>query len=240
MNLPEPIEDFASERSQLQFDLETDVDVDVKWNLQIDELIAKLGGTKDTWFSEIWELLWDFCYRRSYRFNWLKEKSWEIESLRLFLEFLQCWEDNQEWWEAYFYNRWLGSWQPVWSRGNLSLNSCYSLVQLRINCTPEEVIDQDWFEDWHEYELWAKGFPSFLSYALFRAGLSDHLDWYQQVIRHDLAEDWSEKPGEFANEMPEESEELSLVERIDRRNTLPDWLLHQDWYSASEWLDNLN
>ena len=240
LDLPEPIEDFDGKRSQVQFDLETDEDVDVKWNLQIDELIARLGGTGDTRFSELSELVWAFCYRRTHRFNWLKENAWEIENLRLFMEFLHCWEANQEWWEGSFYNQWLGSWQPVWNRGNLSLDSCYSLVQLRSDCSPEEVIDEDWLEDWHEYELWAKGFTSFLSYALFRARLGDNVDWYQQIVRLDLDEEWPKQPGELANEIPEESEEFSLVELIDRRNTLPDWLLHQDWYSASEWLDYLN
>ena len=239
MNLPEPIEDFDSERNQVQFDLEADEDVDIKWSLQIDELTAKIGSPGDIGFSEVSELLWAFCYRRSYRFNWLKEKAWEIGSLRLFLEFLHCWENNQEWWEVYFYNRRLGSWQPVWSRGSLSLDSCYFLVQLRNHCTPEEVIDQDWFEDWHEYELWAKGFTSFSSYALFRAESGDHADWRQQIAHSDLAEEWPGKPGEFSNELLERTGELSLAELIDRRLTLPEWLLHQDWYSGSEWLDNL-
>ena len=240
LNLPEPIEDYDSERSQVQFDLEIDEDVDVKWNLQIDELIAKLGCTGDTWFTELSELIWDFCYRRRYRFNWLRGKTWRIESLRLFFEFLECWEDNQDWWEANFYNRWLGSWQPVWNAGHMSLDSCYILVHLRRHCTPEEVINQGWFEDWHEYELWAKGFPSFLSFALFRAELGDDVDWYQEVVQPQLAEESSKRHGEFPNEVAERGEELSLVELIDRRYTIPDWLLHQDWYDPSDWLDNLN
>ena len=239
MNLPEPIVSFDSERSQVQFDLGTDGDVDIKWQLQIDQLVASLGAATGAQSSDIAELLWEFCYRRSFRLNWLKEKDWEIESLRLFLEFLNCWEDNQEWWESSFYNQRLGTWQAVWSRYNLSLESCYSLIKIRHYCTPDEVINPEWVEDWQEYELWARGFPSFISFALFRAELGNDGDWYRRVVWSEYAEEEDEKPAELADETSEHTEENTHSEYVVHQCMIPKWFLNQDWYSPAEWHDYL-
>ena len=169
----------------------------------------------------------------------LNKKPWRVERLRLFLKFLECWEDNEEWWEAYFYNRWLGTWQVSWNRGNLSLDRCYSLVELRGYCTPEEVINQDWFDDWQEYELWTRGFPSFVSFALFRAELDDGEDWRRQVDWNHYAEEETEELGEFGNETTEEAEENIRAEYLVHWCMLPMWFQDQDWYSPGEWHDNL-
>ncbi len=231
VNLPEPVEEFDSERRQAYFDLGAAEAVDIKWRLLINELIAALGAVKDTLGADISELLWNFCYRRSYRLTWLKQQAWGSDSLLRFLEFLDCWESNPDWWETYFYDRRLAAWRPTWNRSSLSLDSCYSLIQLRHGYTAEEVIDPEWFEDWQKFELWVQGYPSFVSFAIFRAGLRSNDDWRRRI-------EWIRRHEESAEQFDDYLEQAWQWPR-EKYCTLSEWFTEQDWYSPSEWHDNL-
>ncbi len=117
-------------------------------------------------------------------------------------------------------------------RNSLSLDASYLLVQRRSHCSPDDVIDDAWFEDWEDIDLWvlvSQGFFSFSSFALYRSKLSYSEDWRR---RPDLQVDFC-----FIDENHRRSE--SITEFSKRLQGLPSWFAALDWYDPTEWNDNL-
>ena len=236
LNPPEPLEEFDSELHQPLSDLDTESDAGFRWKLRIDELVAGISDITEVQGVEIVELLWEFCYRRARRWQWLKNKKWTGQSLLLFLSFQDFWEENKEWWESVFHTRRTDVWYS-WNSSNLSWENTYLLIQNRLHCLPDEVIDSEWFEDWQQYGLWQRGFPSFASYALFRSKFRDGESWQQDI-------DWDKYTDLAQEDSIDSTIEGNILndyelEHIVYRCMLPQWFVHQNWYDPGEWHDNL-
>lgn len=251
-NFPEPLEEFDGELHQPLFEIPDDEDHELRWRLKIDELVASVADTTADERVEISDLLWDFCYRQTRRWSWLKEKSWTADSLRLFIEFLVCWQGNPEWWEASFCNG-LGEWRMQWNRYNLSMDNCYDLIQKRLDCPPEQVIEPEWFDDWQQYGLWMRGFPTFAAYALFRSEFDEgeswqrYIDWqmYTEADDTDAARDdtsdyaiTGEKGFPIGGARDAANGHIPELQAA-YHCTLANWFIQQNWYDPAEWHDNL-
>lgn len=148
---------------------------------KIDELISRVKPMSETQRQEIDALLKDFSIKRLRRWlPWLRKRDWSGRSLLLFLQFRKVWESERRYWEYSFWHRGLKCWYPTYHPNNLNRDATYKLIQNRLDCTPEAVINEDWFEEWKYSALWARGFPSFASFAVLRAEFDekwrDHVD----------------------------------------------------------------
>lgn len=179
--------------SDLRHPLYEDVDVsnNLSSDLLIDELVAGAADATALESHQISELLVSLePTRLRYWLPRLRQKSWTGRSLLLFLQFRKVWDREEKWWEAAYWDRWIGVWRPVWNSNYLTLDDTYLLVQLRIHCNPMDIIEETWFEEWEGSSLfWKHGyFLSFAKYVVSRAAYPDKRKWllYLNTIKRDL------------------------------------------------------
>ena len=228
---PEPLAEADSELSERLYPPDNDVTA-LSRVLKINELLSCIKPITDEQRLRITALLKEYSVRRLRSWlPWLRKKDWSGHSLLLFLQFRNIWDSdcNARWWENSFWHAGLECWYPSYSRNNLNREATYELIQYRLRCVPGEVINEDWFEEWRSFALWARGFPSFASFAVFRAKFSD-------------GEEWREYVDPYNNRNERSSTHLTYsyaASLLDKRYGSPLWLADQDWYDPSEWHDNL-
>lgn len=108
------------------------------------------------------------------------------------------------------------------SHYNLSRDATYQLIQNRIDYPVNYIVDDQWFIDWNEREIWKRGFPTFASFALLR---SEYTDWEARL------EALSDEDSAVAWDVWQT--DVAAIQQI------PFYLVEQDWYHSSEWHDNL-
>ncbi len=227
---PEPLAEYDSELRQPVYAIDND-DVALSSELKIDQWVAtKLGTATSDQLGQIAELLGELGNNRLRRWRpWLDKQKWTSGSLLFFLRFRLHWDLNPHWWEYSFWDWRSHCWYPTRSRYSLSLDDSYDLIHRRSGYRPYEVIDETWLGEWLDLALWKCGFPSFASFAMFRAGFEPgenwqhHLDWN---ATDDLGHD-----GEVPNR--------SIKGYRRYRYGPPLWFDGQDWYDSFEWHDNL-
>ena len=131
----------------------------------------------------------------------------------------------------------------------LSRDAAYEVIQQRLHCQPDEVIEDSWFRDWDDLFLWRYGFTSFASFAVFRAGLNDDEDWRSHLstefdgdrralaLRRNFYDDdsndifdlWADRIPVWENDSPFRT----------YVGGSPLWFAVQDWYDTAEWHDHL-
>lgn len=200
---PEPQAEANSELNERLYPPDNDV-TDLSRVLKISELISRIKPITNEQQRGITALLKEFSVKhlRSW-LPWLHKQKWSGHSLLLFLQFRNIWDSdcNRRWWEYSFWHPGLECWYPTYSRNNLTRYAMYRLIQRRLhrspNCGPNEVINEDWFEEWNSFALYTRGFPSFASFAVFRAKFDDGKEWRQYVdVSDDVEED---EDDEFGN-----------------------------------------
>ena len=252
---PEPVAEYDSELSEA---LHISEDVPgIYRNLKINEFVARISPSTDRQRVQISQLLEDLSAGRLRRWlPWLCEQNWSGHSLILFLDFrLNFWEENPEWWEYTFWHSRSGHWwaYPSSSYNVLSLDETYTLVQARLEYSSQEIIDEAWLKDWEDFALWKHGFPSFASFAVFRAEMIDGEDWRKVLVSNsDYHELSVEERSIYAlYDVSHRAETLMasldggrysvwedhLPYRNPRRSLL--WFAMQDQYDPAEWHDNL-
>ena len=109
---------------------------------------------------------------------WLAAQQWSAGSLLLFLEFRRTWESpcNVRWWEWHY-----GPY-PFYDYHTLTWIATYDLVHHRSHCRPNEVIDESWFHDWEEFEIWRHGVISFAAFAVLRSSITERECWLDHVF----------------------------------------------------------
>ena len=178
---PEPQEEYDGELSELMYALDEDV-TGISRKLKIGEFVSSINQVSTDQHLRVAQLLENFTNARLRSWlPWLRNKKWTGHSLVLFLEFHDVWDSNRKWWEAAYWDARVGSWIPVFNSGTLSLDASYVLIHRRLHCAPEEVISEFWLEEWNDLGLYMLGFPSFASFALFRAEYNDDGDWRDEL-----------------------------------------------------------
>ena len=109
---------------------------------------------------------------------WLAAQQWPAGSLLLFLEFRRTWESpcNVRYWERHY-----GPY-PLYDYHTLTWSATYDLVRHRSHCRPNEVIDESWFHDWEEFEIWRHGVMSFAAFAVLRSSITERECWLDHVF----------------------------------------------------------
>ena len=249
---PEPLAEYDSDLSETLYELDSDVS-NLTLRLRVNEFIAGVEHAKDTHRNEIIEALNELSSRRlSHLLRWMEQKKWTGNSLLLFLRFRAEWDDNPDWWEYIVWNPGFDSLWRYSNPGVLSRDACYELIHSRLHCEPDEVIDESWYEDWDYLVLWKHGFPSFASFALFRAGLNDNEDWKSllefvtnvEVTESDSFSDiYNAYKGGYITSV---IDSLTGKHRVAddyspyrRSYGPPQWFAIQDWYDPVEWHDSL-
>lgn len=112
---------------------------------------------------------------------WLAKQQWPAGRLLLFLEFRRVWEgsNNIRWWE------WHNKSYPIYDYHILTWQATYDLVRCRSHCHPTDVIDESWFLDWEEFEIWRHGIKSFAAFAVLRSSIAKGDCWQDHVFRYD-------------------------------------------------------
>ena len=252
---PEPFAEYDSDLSEI-LHISEDVS-DLYRNIKIDELIAGISSSTNRQRAQIFQLL-EYLSTGRLRIwlPWLHAQSWTGHSLFLFLDFrLNHWEENPEWWEYTFWHSRFGHWwtYPSSNYNILSLDATYMLVHARLSYPSQEIIDEAWLKDWEDFALWKQGFPSFASFAVFRAEIAGGEDWRRILISNsDYSEINVEEQGLSAlYDVSHRVEPLMasldggrysvwedhLPYRNPRRSLL--WFAMQDQYDPAEWHDNL-
>lgn len=250
---PEPFAVYNSELSESLYVADTD-DGNTTQQLIINEFIAGFEDATQAEQTQIDELLENLSRSRLRRLlSWMKEQDWTGSSLLLFLEFrLEHWEENQHWWDYTFWNSQIGHWWTYSSPYILSLDATYQIVQSRLDCPAAEVVEDSWLNDWNDLTLWKRGFSSFASFALFRAGLKegenwrDLMRWYSidsQTEELDPAVPYDTTYKGFSDNVLASLDGKYRVKEDDttsrRPNGTPLWFAVQDYYDPSEWHDGL-
>lgn len=228
----------------------TDVaDTDIWKKVRIDEFVSGVSGVSIGQRTRIVELLEDMGQSRL--LSWLSQyDDWTGHSLILFLEFRVIWEDTPHWWESRFWWQWYGGWWSYYNSGNLSRDWMRDLVLRRLHCSAEEVVDDVWFAEWENGEMWGRGFPTFAGFALFRAEIGEDEDWLTSLgsLEGDNQADGPPTPYKLflQSEEIEALTESAYEYRVNEdyspyrgASGAPQWFAIQDWYDPSEWHDNL-
>ena len=181
-NEPEP---GLSATSVLRDDLyppDEEID-DLTLELKLAGLFARLGLENQAERKACRQLLKSYDIRRIRRLlPWLDAQQWAAGRLLLFLEFRSIWESscNVRWWESWLYRS-----HPIFDYHILSWKATYELVRCRSHCRPTEVIDEAWFRDWEDFEIWHHGIMSFASFAVLRSQIPDGECWRPYVFQRD-------------------------------------------------------
>ena len=251
---PEPFAEYDSELSEDLYIPDDDIS-DRSRKIKIDEFVARVSDLTPAQQGQVTELLETLSLGRlSSWLPWLRAKDWTGHSLLLFLEFrLIQWEENSEWWDSSFWNARLDHWWAYSNSSTLSLEGTFTLVQSRLHCSPDEIVDELWFKDWDDYAVWKRGFPSFAAFAIFRAGLLDGENWLESLTWYaDFAPvEGTRSSAIYQSYNPRDFDLPSIPIddlyrfwedhspfRNSRGNLL--WFAVQDWYDPSEWHDNLD
>lgn len=228
---PQPLSEYDGELRQPLYAIDEDDDDALGVDLRIDQWLAtKLGSATSNQRGQIAELLGEFDSQRLRRWlPWLDKQEWTAGSLLLFLRFRIVWDLNPHWWEYSFWDWRSYCWYPTRNRYILSLNDSYDLIHRRLDHSPKEIIDETWLGDWLELALWQRGFPSFASFAVFRAGFEPSENWQRHL-------DWNtvDDSGRYDGAS---DKHVSGYRRY--RHGPPLWFNRQDWYDPCEWHDNL-
>ena len=180
---PEPLAKADSELNERLYPPDNAV-TDLSRVLKINELIYRLEPITDEQRLRIAALLGEFSTKRlQSRLPWLRKQDWSGHSLLLFLQFRNFWDSDCDWrwWEYSFWHPGLECWYPTYSRNNLTWDAARELIQQRLRYAPNEVISEEWFEEWRSLALWARGFPSFASFAVLRARFGDAKEWREYI-----------------------------------------------------------
>ena len=246
---PEPLAEYDGDLTEPLYNPDGDV-ANLSQKLGADELVASIECATDDERTQISAILSEFSPRKLSKWiPWLKEKEWTGQSLLLFLEFLDLWNENPQWWEYSVWSRSLDRWWAYSSSSILSRDACYDLIQHRLQYEPDNVIDETWFKDWDDLVLWKRGFPSFASFAGFRAGLNEGDNWRDHLGPHLVDQlDLDSRPIALHSTPNDYDSHSILVSLIGGYSVWEDTLLHkgrplwfavQDWYDPVEWHDNL-
>ena len=250
---PEPVAEYEDDLSETLY--ESDVDAaDLPRLIAVDKFVNGVEDATPEQRGEIGELLVDLNKRRLFNLvRWMEGKAWTGDSLVLFLEFRALWVENPQWWECTFWSSKINYWSTYWNASTLSRDGCYELVQSRLICEADEVIDQGWLRDWEDLEVWKRGFPSFAAFAVFRAGLPEGEDW-KAYLSSWLGLGSSIENGSWDADNgyravgydavlfstltggPQCREDDSPYRHPHGRRL---WFAVQDWYDAAEWHDGL-
>ena len=114
---------------------------------------------------------------------WLKDQKWDRRTLLAFLQFQAYWDVNWELWVVRIPTKQRG-WIERHYRNTMTRDMALELTKLRLDCAPEDVIDDDWIDQWWDRPLRAlldKKVDSLAVYALHMA-------------RWDGVEPWPEYP----------------------------------------------
>ena len=208
-------------------------DTNLSRRIVIDQLLAEVAEISRSERETVISHLLSFSAPRfSIWYNWMHTKQWTGKSLLLFLRFQEYWDNNCDLWERLHWSRGRRVWAYVLNRHNLSLEDSYALVKRRSHCDPEEIIDQEWIEDWDSLDTWVKieqGFFTLASFAMYRSALHYAEDWRR---RPDLGVDFETTP------MPPERHGEGFRMRVDRFGPRS-WLMNQNWHDPTEWHDGL-
>ena len=250
---PEPVAEYEDDLSEALY--ESDVDgADLPRLIAVDEFMNGVEEATPEQRGEVGELLGELSKRRLFNLlRWMEGKTWTGDSLVLFLELRALWVENPQWWECTFWSSRINHWWTYWNASTLSRDGCYELVQSRLDCDADEIIDQRWLEDWENLELWKHGFASFAAFAIFRAGLREGEDWKAHLGSRDEFDSstdsgsWDAFDGYRAGGYDEvlfsslagvpQCRENDSPYRHPHGRTV--WFAVQDWYDAAEWHDGL-
>ena len=250
---PEPFAVYDSELGESLYVPDAH-DGDTSLQLITDKFISRIEDVTETEQTKIGSLLESLSRARLRRLlSWLREQDWTDNSVLLFLEFrLEHWEENQHWWDYTFWNSRIGHWWTYSSPYILSLDATYVLVQARLNCSPDEVVEESWLNDWNDLALWKRGGSSFAAFALFRASLGQGEEWWEEMRWYSSNSPADEHdslvPYDTTNNGYSDAVLVSLDgkyrvredETTPRRpDRTPLWFAVQDWYDPSEWHDGL-
>lgn len=187
---PETLAEFDGDLRDPLYEIIAEGFAEQTRELKIDQLVASVNETTNEQYNQISGMLGDFSNARLRNWlAWLPKKDWTGPSLLLFLGFYSHWEANPQWWEYWYRDMRIG-FVPGFSRNILTRDDAYILVQQRLYCKPDQVIDRTWYEDWEVFELWRYGFDSFLSFARFRSDFDDGKDWRHFLGLDDRDADW--------------------------------------------------
>ena len=224
---PEPIAEYDSDLGEPLYE-SAGTSEDLAKTLRIDEFIADIGDADWQQMSYCAEMLGALSAARlRHWLKWLRRQIWTGDSLLLFLDFrLNCWEENDEWWELNVWREWTGHWWTYSNPGTLSLDATYELITLRMAYPAEQIVEKSWFDDWNEHSPWRLGVPSFAEFVLFRAGLKSGEDWLE-ILRSSSRIDLEPRP----DEDPHFENASHLYAEY--------WFAIQDWHDSADWHDNL-
>ncbi len=166
-------------------------DVSIKRTLQVDEWLASLQDSlRDISAEEREEVAvwtrWLVPARFGSWFPWLRSQNWDGRVLLAFLRFQAYWDANWELW-AVRIPRGKGRWIERHQRHTMSREMALELAKLRIDCAPEDVIEESWIEDWRyklPQDLMERGIFSLAQFALYMAEWQGVEPWNTTAMRH--------------------------------------------------------
>ena len=184
---PEPLVDANTDLSESLYPADESI-TDLSLQLKVGEALARVAPISNEQIERSSVLLKAFgTARLRHILPWLRARSWNGAQLCLLLEIQRFWESrsHEHLWESFLWSGHLQRWMPKYHKSNLTLDHARDLVLHRSHCTPQEVIDEEWFQDWEDFAVWTLGIRSFASFAVFRASLQPFENWRNHLYRRD-------------------------------------------------------
>ncbi len=246
---PDPDIEGKSDLRQSLFD-QFEQDLNISQRIKINEFLANLEAPEEDHISHIVELLEGLGNAKLMRWlPWLRDQAWTGPNLLLFLGFRIIWEHTLQWWETSFWSDRDG-WRLYYNPYSLSLDDTYELIRSRLDCSPDDVVDKRWVEEWENLAPWNYGFQSFASFILFRSRLEDHTDWhlyFDSEMQLDKGKgiyhpeyNVENKFGSFTGLVNEYSVGSQIGRTPHQLRSPAAWFKSQAYYDPSEWHDNLD
>ena len=148
-----PFEDGAGVYRTLQMD---------EWLAEIPDLAQEEREEAATWVGGL----------RPPRFGnwlpWLKDQNWNGRTLLAFLRFQAYWDGNWELWVVRIPSR-NHEWVERHNRHTMTREMALELAKLRLECSPQDVIEDEWIDEWwykQPHELMDEDIYSLAHYAL--------------------------------------------------------------------------
>ena len=230
---PEPIAEYDSQLSSPLFTTATTLP-NLLREITVNQWVASIAQVTDPQRQSIAKLLATFSTAKlRVWLPWLRMQEWTAQKLLLFLDFRVYWDERPELWEYLWWDASSRYWGRAQNRSCLNLDDSYTLVERRSHCSPEDVIDEAWLEDWDTLDVWVRVKQrsfSFASFALYRSQLSSGEDWKR---RPDLQVDFDTLPDD---DFPE----AGTADSMSGLRGPAQWFSNQNWYDPNEWHDNLD
>ena len=157
----------------------------IKRNLEINEWLSSIEQLDEDTIETITSTLLKFTnHRFAYWIAWLRQRPWDEFTLIRFFSFRKLYKYRKDYWQRMQLRPITRQWQLIEDYYSLSLTDSLTLIERRIQCPIDRIIDDEWIYEWNNLDVsfrYANNCLRFSDFALYRSQLSYGEDWKRRA-----------------------------------------------------------